>query len=86
MINALPVQIIQVADFFDQIEAQYHRDNDVKDLLNSLEKMLWNMKQENLPKSRDEFEARAVLFYTLKQLSEFLALKNNFVIKYRKEM
>ncbi|MDE7323756.1 MAG: hypothetical protein K2N73_13765 [Lachnospiraceae bacterium] len=86
MINMLPAQIIQVANFFDKIEEQYHRDNDVRELLNILEKTLLNMKSEKLPENREEFEARAVLFYTLKQLDEFLILKNQFVVKYREEM
>ena len=53
-------------------------------LLNILQKMLSDMKLENLPQSREEFEARALLFYTLMQLDEFLRLKNRFVVKYRK--
>ena len=43
------------------------------------------MKVENLPESREEFEARAVLFYTLKQLDEFLVLKNQFVERHREK-
>ncbi|MDE7478022.1 MAG: hypothetical protein K2M91_08750 [Lachnospiraceae bacterium] len=82
MIKMLPAQTIQVATFFEEIEAQYHRDNDVEDLLNILKKMLSDMKLENLPASREEFEARALLFYTLMQLEEFLTLKNRFVAKY----
>ena len=84
MINTLPVQTMQVAKFFDEIEEQYHRDNDVCELLSILEKTLLDMKSESLPESREEFEARAVLFYTLKQLDEFLILKNQFVVKFRK--
>ena len=78
----LPAQTMQVADFFEEIEAQYHRDNDVEELLTILKNMLADMKQENLPKSREEFEARALLFYTLMQLEEFLTLKNRFVVKF----
>ena len=37
------------------------------------------MREEPLPVTREEFEARAVLFYILKQLEEFLLLKNQFV-------
>lgn len=85
MINTLPVQTMQVAKFFDEIEEQYHRDNDVCELLSILEKTLLDMKSESLPESREEFEARAVLFYTLKQLDEFLILKNQFVVKFRKD-
>jgi len=83
-IKALPAQTMRVADFFEEIEAQYHRDNDVKNLLNLLEKMLAGMKLEKLPESREEFEARALLFYTLMQLEEFLTLKNRFVVRYSK--
>ena len=83
-IKVLPAQTMQVADFFEEIEAQYHRDNDVADLLNILGEMLADMKLEKLPISREEFEARALLFYTLMQLDEFLTLKNRFVVLYRK--
>ena len=85
MINMLPAQIIQVADFFSKIEVQYHRNNDVKELLDTLEKTFLDMKGESLPESREEFEARAVLFYTLKQLDEFLVLKNQFVERHREK-
>lgn len=83
LIRMLPSQTMQVADFFEEICAQYHRDNDVEELLQRLEDMLSDMKQENLPGSREEFEARALLFYTLMQLQEFLRLKNRFVKKYK---
>lgn len=82
-IRMLPAQTMQVADFFEEIEAQYHRDNDVEKLLESLGKMFADMKLEKLPDSREEFEARALLFYTLMQLEEFLRLKNRFVVKYQ---
>lgn len=82
MIRMLPEQTTKVADFFCEIETQYHRENDVADLLKQLEEMLNDMKNEKLPSNRDEFEARAVLFYILKQLDEFLMLKNSFVTKY----
>ncbi|MDE7184447.1 MAG: hypothetical protein K2O40_08235, partial [Lachnospiraceae bacterium] len=82
-ITMLPTQTMQVAAFFEEIEAQYHRDNNVEELLKLLEKMLSDMKLENLPQSREEFEARALLFYTLMQLDEFLTLKNKFVSSYQ---
>lgn len=83
LIKMLPAQTMQVAAFFEEIETQYHRENDVEGLLNILQKMFSDMKLENLPQSREEFEARALLFYTLMQLDEFLRLKNRFVAKYR---
>ncbi|MCI8901454.1 MAG: hypothetical protein HFH76_12695 [Lachnospiraceae bacterium] len=83
LMKMLPVQTMPVADFFEEIQMQYHRENDVEGLLERLQKMLAEMKQEKLPESREEFEARALLFYTLMQLREFLRLKNRFVIKYK---
>ena len=82
MIKILPKQTAQVADFLQHIEQQYHRNNNVTKLLDKLEEMLAYMKEEPLPQDRAEFEARAVLFYMLKQLEEFLYLKNQFILKY----
>ena len=81
-ISALPAQTSQVAAFFEEIETQYHRENDVEELLVTLKKMFADMKLEQLPQNREEFEARALLFYTLMQLDEFLTLKNRFAVKY----
>ncbi|MFG6369122.1 MAG: hypothetical protein K1W16_11995 [Lachnospiraceae bacterium] len=86
LIKMLPTQTMQVATFFKEIEAQYHRENDVEGLLNILQKMLSDMKLENLPQSREEFEARALLFYTLMQLDEFLRLKNRFVVAHQNHL
>lgn len=83
MINKLPVQAMEVADFFGEIEAQYHRENDVAELLEILAEMLFTIRYAELPATREEFEARAILFYILKQLDEFLTLKNQFVVQYR---
>lgn len=76
----LPGQAAQVAQLLDRIEQCYHRDNTVKDLLEELERLMRQMKEEQLPQSREEFEARAVLFYILKQLQSFLELKRQFVL------
>ncbi len=83
MINNQPRQTSDISEFLKHIVAQYHRDNDVSGLLDELEDVLENIKQQELPQSRDEFEARAVLFYILKQLEDFLRLKNQFIILYK---
>jgi uncharacterized membrane protein YgaE (UPF0421/DUF939 family) len=82
MINNLPTQTAKVADFFEEIERQYDRKNDVSKLLNMLNEMMQDMRKEDLPQSREEFESRAVLFYILKQLDELLTLKHTFARKY----
>lgn len=81
MIQVLPKQVHTVGEFLKQVAEEYHRDNDVEDLLNKLQTVFKDMEIQELPKSREEFEARAVLYYILKQMEEFLRLKNVFVMK-----
>ncbi len=85
MIQMLPKQAAFVAGYMGRISREYHRDNDVQELLDGLEKILGGMKLQDMPKSREEFEARAVLFYILKQLEEFLKLKNEFVREHQRK-
>lgn len=75
----LPEQAGRVAELIGQIEQAYHRENTVEELLSQLQGFLEEMKQEALPGSREEFEARAILFYILMQLQELLQIKREFV-------
>lgn len=77
----LPGQAEQVAQLIGRIEQEYHRDNTVVSLLQELDALLENMKQQPLPESREEFEARAVLFYILMQIKRLLGLKREFVLE-----
>ena len=79
MICYLPKQTEEVAKFLTKIQEEYHRDNDVEQLLKGIHTMYEEMREEKLPVSREEFEARAVLFYILKQLEELLELKREFI-------
>lgn len=79
MIRVLPQQTQSVAQFISQIETEYHRENDCTELLVQLEMIFSQMKKEPLPQTREEFEARAILFYIMKQIQEFLILKNQFI-------
>ncbi len=78
-ITYLPVQTAQVADLFARIEAGYHKNNTVEGLLADLESLFAEMKREALPACREEFEARAILFYILKQVEKMLRLKREFI-------
>lgn len=79
MITSLPSQTHMIAQFLDKVESDYRRENDCADLIAQLGTIYDNMKEEPLPATREEFEARAVLFYMLKQLEEFLLLKYQFI-------
>ena len=74
----LPEQAHQVAELMGQIEQDYHRENTVKGLLQKQEALFLQMKKQRLPQSREEFEARAILFYILMQLKRLLELKREF--------
>lgn len=74
----LPEQANQVAELLGQIERDYHRENSVEGLLQKQEGLLLEMKKQPLPRSREEFEARAILFYILMQLGSLLELKKEF--------
>lgn len=77
----LPSQAGQVAGLLRRIEQDFHKENTVEELQKQLEQLLQDMKKEKLPESREEFEARALLYYILKQLEEFLLLKREFIKK-----
>ena len=47
--------------------------------LKELEILLLKMKAQQLPVSRDEFEARAILFHILMQLKSLLELKRDYM-------
>lgn len=78
-IEYLPEQAAQVAELLGEIERDYHRDNTVEELSEKLERLFEEMKEQELPASREEFEARAILFYILMQTGNFLELKRDFV-------
>lgn len=78
-ITYLPRQASQVAGLLEQIRQEYHRYNNVEGLLGQLQALLADMQTQPLPRSREEFEARAVLFYILKQLEELLEVKRRFI-------
>lgn len=79
-INYLPAQAKQIAELLDRIEQGYHKDNTVAGLLEELEQMLQQMREQPLPQSREEFEARAILFYILKQIQNLLELKRQYIL------
>lgn len=79
-IQYLPRQAAQVAGILDEVEKAYHRENTVEELLGKLEELFREMEQEPLPESRQEFEARAILFYILMQIKNLLEVKREFVL------
>ena len=78
----LPEQAGQVAGLLERIQGSYHKDNTVEELLGELEQLMGQMREQQLPQTREEFEARAILFYILKQLQNMLELKRQYVLSH----
>ncbi len=79
-ISYLPKQAEQVAKLLEGIERGYHKNNTVEGLLQDLNLLFMDIKQQELPVSREEFEARALLFYILKQIERLLLIKREFIL------
>lgn len=84
-IQYLPVQARQVAELISQIGQEFYQENTVEGLLEKQNEQLMKMKGQPLPLSREEFEARAILFYILMQIRQFLELKREFILKAEKD-
>lgn len=78
-ISYLPRQAGQVAQLLERVRQEYHRYNNVEGLLAQMEELYADMQTQPLPQSREEFEARAVLFYILRQMEELLKVKKQFI-------
>lgn len=78
-LDYFPAQAMQVGEIVKTIQQDYHKTNTVEGLLAQLEGVIADMKQEQLPVTRDEFEARAILFTVLLQLKGLLQIKREFM-------
>ncbi len=80
-IDTLPAQAEPLAEFIEHIAASFHEKNNVTGLLTILEQLKEHFRGEPLPRSREEFENRAVLYQVMKELEYFLILKRNFILE-----
>ncbi|KAG4090741.1 putative membrane protein [Neocallimastix lanati (nom. inval.)] len=78
-IKAVPTTSLQIASILEKVSLEYHKDNDVKSLLEELAQIREAMKTVPFPVTRSEFEDRANLFIMLERLQEFLSIKQNFM-------
>lgn len=71
-------QNMMIADFTDRLSESIHQYNTAEGLLKSLQQLRDSFKEMELPKTRDEFENRAMLYQFLNDLEQFLLIKNEF--------
>lgn len=67
------------------VAVNIHADNDCVELIEKLSDLRDHYKKMELPKSREEFENRALLFQFLNDLEDFLNTKREFYIKMYKK-
>ncbi|MBP1756019.1 MAG: putative rane protein, partial [Firmicutes bacterium] len=84
-ITVLPTQAEALAEFVEHIAASFHEKNNVTGLFIILEQLKEHFRLEPLPKSREEFENRALLYQIMKDLEYFLLLKRDFILEIEKK-
>ena len=78
-LHTTPATAPLLSDFLEKVSNEYHKDNDVKALLEELTIIHDKMKAHPLPQTRTEFEDRANLFILMERLKEFLQIKHDFM-------
>lgn len=67
-----------LSDFTEKVALDIYEDNDCINLLDRLSSLKKEYKKMELPKTREEFENRALLFQFLNDLEDFLVIKRDY--------
>lgn len=73
---------LKISNYIRKVSLEFTESNNVKDLLVELDELYDFFREESLPKTREEFENRAILFHILKDLHKFLETKRTFIENY----
>jgi uncharacterized membrane protein YgaE (UPF0421/DUF939 family) len=71
-------QSMMIADFTSSLSESIHEYNTAEGLLKSLKLLRESFVTMELPKHREEFENRAMLYQFLNDLEQFISIKNGF--------
>lgn len=74
-----------LASLFELTADQLSESNPATYLLQDIEAMLKQFRERDLPKTREEFETRAILFQLLTDLTRFIQLKIDFYQEYQRK-
>lgn len=83
-LTIVPNQCYDVSDILKSIGLTLNEKNEVKFLIDKLEVLKSQIRNDELPKSREEFENRAILYNVLNYLESFLLIKYEFINKLSK--
>lgn len=74
-----------LSEFTNEVALNIHEDNDCVELINKLNLLRKEYQSMDLPKNREEFENRALLFQFLNDLEDFLSIKKEFKELFRND-
>ena len=78
-IHAIPKQAQMISDYLYYLSGYVREFNPPEKQIGRLDQIFADMRNEELPKTQEEFESRAVLYYLLMDIREFLRCKAEFV-------
>ncbi|MBT2687011.1 aromatic acid exporter family protein [Bacillus sp. ISL-47] len=67
-----------IADFIEELSEHIHPGNTAIQFLEKLYRMRVSFEEMELPKTREEFEARAALLHFVKEMEQYLIIKSSF--------
>jgi uncharacterized membrane protein YgaE (UPF0421/DUF939 family) len=67
-----------IADFIEELSNSIHPGNTARRFLDKIDELKKEFREMELPKTREEFEARASLFQLLKEMEQYLIIKSYF--------
>jgi len=79
-IDLLVKQRYMIADFLEKLTEAINPGNTAQMHLDRLRQLQIQMKEEPLPETREEFEARAQLFQFMKEIEEYLQIKKSLKV------
>ena len=74
-----------LARLFSQTAKQLSQENPARDLLDEIDNYLTVFRERPLPKTRQEFETRAMLLQLLRDLETFIRIKVEFYENYKED-
>lgn len=74
-------QLTALNQLFKEIGKSYAKDNDGKALMQQVKETLDIYRASDLPKTREEFEARARLFQILQLIQTFIQIKRDYILE-----
>ncbi len=78
-VRSMPVQAHVISDYLLYMKEYVVEINIPEQQIGRLEELFDDMKKERLPRTREEFESRAILYHVLMDIEDFLLTKKKFV-------